>query len=276
MTCHAALHAERFGFATPAPDPGRAPAPALIALAAPIARSVTRRFRAEPVPEGVLNAVLAAAQSAPSKSGLRQYSIVVLPDPAPVAAIASRIGTMPWIAQAPAFLLFCADIRRGRAIGERHGRAHANDNLDTLRNARADAALALGFAVVAAELAGLGTCPVSCVRNHLEKVAPLVGLPKGVFPVAGLALGWPEAKERVPPRPPPSGVIHRGRHSAEGEAEAIAAYDGRRPPAKPRYPQTHGAAPAGCAWSENVARQLRLPERAGFRARLRGRGFALD
>ncbi len=98
----------------------------------------------------------------------------------------------------------------------------------------------------------------------------------GVFPVAGLALGWPEAKESVSPRLPPSVVIHHGRYSADGEAAAIAAYDGRRPPAKPRYPEVHGAAPAGCAWSENVARQLSVPERVGFRAWLRSRGFALD
>lgn len=256
--------------------PFETPAELPPALAALIGRSVTRRFRAAPLPDPLLNAVLAAAQSAPSKSDLQQYSIVVLTDPAPIAAIAGWIGTMPWIADAPVFLLFCADIRRGRAICERRGREHANDNLDTLLNASADAALALGFAVMAAEHAGLGSCPVSYVRNHLEKVAPLVGLPKGVFPVAGLALGWPEAKERVSPRLPPSAVVHRGRYASAGEAEAIAGYDARRPPAKPRYPEIHGPAPEGCAWSENAARQLSVPERAGFRAWLRARGFALD
>lgn len=246
------------------------------ALAALIGRSVTRRFRAEAVPGALLDAVLAAAQSAPSKSDLQQYSIVVLTERAPIAAIAGWIGTMPWIAEAPVFLLFCADVRRGRDICARAGREHANDNLDTLLNAAMDATLAMGFAITAAEHAGLGTCPVSYVRNHLEKAALLVGLPKGVCPVAGLALGWPEAKERVSPRLPPSVVVHRGRYSAEGEAESIAAYDARRPPAKPRHPEIHGPAPEGCAWSENVARQLSVPERAGFRAWLRGRGFALD
>jgi nitroreductase/FMN reductase [NAD(P)H] len=56
----------------------------------------------------------------------------------------------------------------------------------------------------------------------------------------------------------------------------MAAYDALRPRQKPRYPEIHGPAPEGCTWSENAARQLSVPERAGFRAWLRSRGFALD
>ena len=62
----------------------------------------------------------------------------------------------------------------------------------------------------------------------------------------------------------------------EGEAQALSAYDALREKAKPRYPEIHGPAPEGCTWTENVARQLSVPERAGFRAWLRSRGFALD
>jgi nitroreductase/FMN reductase [NAD(P)H] len=56
----------------------------------------------------------------------------------------------------------------------------------------------------------------------------------------------------------------------------MAAYDALRPRQKPRYPEIHGPAPEGCTWSENAARQLSVPERFGFRAWLRSRGFALD
>jgi nitroreductase/FMN reductase [NAD(P)H] len=110
----------------------------------------------------------------------------------------------------------------------------------------------------------------------MEKVAPLLSLPKGVFPIAGLSLGWPSARNEPSARLPPSVVIHRDRYSSEGEAQALSAYDSRRERAKPRYPEIHGPAPEGCSWTENVARQLSVPERAGFRAWLRSRGFALD
>jgi len=246
-------------------------------LAAILDRRVTRRYRSEPVPEPLLATLLAAAQSAPSKSDLQQYSILLLQDSVKIAAIADWIGSMPWIKQAPVFLLFCGDIRRGRRVCAIHGREHANDNVDTFVNATADAALAMAHMILAADAAGLGTCPISYVRNHVEKIAPMVGLPKGVFPVAGLTLGWPEGPRNwLSPRLPQHLVVHRERYDDSGLEAALPAYDAARPPAKPRYPEIHGPKPEGCGWSENAARQLSVPERFGLRSWLRLQGLSLD
>jgi nitroreductase/FMN reductase [NAD(P)H] len=264
-----ALIRARYGalpFAPPAIPPG---------LAAILGRSVTRRYAADAVPDALLDTVLAGAQSAPAKSDLQQYSILVTRDAAKIAAIADAIGTMPWIKDAPVLLIFCGDIRRGRQLCALHGRDHANDSVDTFLNATADAALALGFCVMAAEAAGLGTCPISYVRNHLDLVASLFGLPDGVFPVAGLTLGVPAARNAVSPRLPPSVVVHRERYDDSGLAAALPGYDALRPPGKPRYPEVHGPAPQGCRWSENAARQLSVPERANLRAWLATKGINL-
>ena len=245
------------------------------ALAAILDRRVTRRYRAEPVSEEALALVLAGAQSAPSKSDLQQYSIMVTRDAAKIAAVADAIGTMPWIKGAPVLLLVCGDIRRGREVCAAHGRAHANNSIDTFLNAAADAALALGFAVMAADALGLGTCPISYVRNHLRLIEDLFALPAGVYPVAGLTLGWPEARNDPSPRLPQSVVTHRERYDDTGLAAALPPYDALRPPGKPRYPEVHGAAPEGCRWSENAARQLSVPERANFRAWLAAKDIHL-
>lgn len=229
------------------------------------------------MPEPLLRTLLAAAQSAPSKSDLQQYAIIVLQDPAKIAAIARWIGGMDWIAEAPVFLLFCGDIRRGRRVCAIHGRAHANDNVDTFINATADASLAMGSMILAAEAAGLGTCPISYVRNHVEKIGPMCGLPEGVFPVAGLTLGWPEGNRNwLSPRLPQQLVVHRETYDDSALEAALPAYDAARPPARPRYPEIHGPKPEGCGWSENAARQLSVPERMGLRTWLKLRGLALD
>lgn len=254
--------------------PFEPPAEIAPALAALLDRRVTRRYRNEAIPEPLLATLLAAAQSAPSKSDLQQYSIIVLRDPAKIAAIAGWIGTMPWIADAPALLIFCGDMNRGRRICALHGREHANDNMDTFLNCAVDASLAMGFTIMAAEAAGLGTCPISYVRNHLEKIGPMLRLPKGVFPVAGLTLGWPESRNAPSPRLPQQVVVHQETYDDSGLEAALPAYDALRPPANPRYPEVFG--PAKESWSANTARQLGVPERAGFRAWLRHRGFALD
>ena len=272
-----ALIRGRYGITPNAPLPF-APVPEVApALAAQLDRRVTRRYATDPVPEPLLQTILAGAQSAPSKSDLQQYSIIVLQDPAKIARIADWIGGMDWIKQAPVFLLFCGDIRRGRRVAALHGRDHANDNVDTFLNATADAALALGFTVMAAEHAGLGTCPISYVRNHVEKIAPLCALPRGVFPVAGLTLGWPEgARNWLSPRLPQALVVHRETYDDSGLEAALPAYDAARPPAKPRYPEIHGPVPGGCGWSQNAARQLSVPERFGLRTWLKLQGLSLD
>ncbi len=263
------LVAARYG-ALPFEPPAEIPP----ALAAVLDRRVTRRYRAEAVPDALLNTVLAAAQSSPSKSDLQQYSIIMLRDAGKIATIAGWIGTMPWIAQAPVLLVFCGDMRRGQRISAIHGREHANNNIDTFLNCTVDAASAMAHTIIAAEHAGLGTCPISYVRNHLEKLAPMLGLPPGVFPIAGLTLGWPEARNEPSPRLPPAVVIHRETYDDSGLEAALPAYDALRPPGSPRYPEVFG--PAKESWSANAARQLGVPERAGFRAWLRWRGFALD
>lgn len=243
-------------------------------LAMILDRRVTRKYAATALDDALLDTVLAAAQSSPSKSDLQQYSIVVLRNRDKIGKIAGWIGTMPWITQAPVLLMFCGDLRRGQRICELHGREHANNNMDSFLNCTVDASVAMAHAILAAEGAGLGTCPISYVRNHLEKVGPLLGLPRGVFPVAGLTLGWPEAREPVSPRLPQGVVVHRERYDDSGLEAALPAYDALRPAGKPRYPEVFG--PASETWSANASRQLGVPERAGFRAWLKWRGFALD
>jgi len=245
------------------------------ALALLLDRRVTRRYRPDVIPDALLDTVLAGAQSAPAKSDLQQYSILVTRDPAKIAAVADAIGTMPWIKEAPVLLVFCGDMRRGRQLCAIHGREHANDSIDTFLNASVDAALAMGFCIMAAEAAGLGTCPISYVRNHLDLMASLFGLPDGVFPVAGLTLGFPAARNATSPRLPPAVIVHRERYDDSGLAAALPPYDALRPPGKPRYPEVHGAKPEGCVWSENSARQLSVPERANFRQWLAMKGINL-
>ena len=149
-------------------------------------RRVTRRYTEQDVPDSLLDALLAAAQSAPAKSDLQQFSVVVMRDRARIKQIADWIGTMDWIATAPVFLVWCGDMRRGQRLCAMHDMPHANNNLDTFLNTAVDCTLAMAQFMAAADAVGLGTCPISYVRSHIERVSPLLGLPSGVYPVAGL------------------------------------------------------------------------------------------
>jgi FMN reductase [NAD(P)H] len=272
----AELFAARFGLPPRHEDGGAVEA----RIAALLARRVCRKYRAEPVPEAMLELILAAAQSAPAKSDLQQYSIIVVEDPAKRASIAGWIGDA-WIGEAPLLLVFCGDLRRGRRIGELKGLPNDNDTVDMLVNATGDAALAMMMLITAADAAGLGTCPLSVVRNHVGKVAALLDLPDGVYPWAGLCLGFPAATREVSMRLPPRLVVHRDRYDDAALAEEIAAYDERRHARQPIPPRSQlhvarfGELPV-CHWSDNVARRLAVRERADFTRFLEEHGFAFD
>jgi nitroreductase/FMN reductase [NAD(P)H] len=273
MTDGPALLKARFGMELPGvevPD----------AIAALLDRRVVRRYTDQPVPDSLLDALLAAAQSAPAKSDLQQYSVVVMRDATRIKQIADWISTMDWIATAPVFLVWCGDMRRGQRLCEMHQMPHANNNLDTFLNTAVDCSLAMTQFMVAAEAVGLGTCPISYVRSHIERVSPLLGLPSGVYPVAGLTVGWPVFRRPVSMRLPPSVVVHREHYDDSALRQDVTNYDERRREREPKAPgslkNTDVYPPReGVGWSEDVARQLSVPERFGFAAYLRTKGFDL-
>lgn len=268
------LHEQRYGTEAQAGDA----VPSGVARI--IGRRTVRQFEDRPIDEALLVRLLACAQSAPTKSDLQQYSIIVVDDMEKRAAIADWIGTMPWICEASRFLVFCGDIRRNRQLCEVHGYAHANDNLDSFFNAAVDGALAMQAFVLGAEAAGLCCVPVSYVRNHASRLASLLEMPAGVFPIAGLAVGFPTWAGKPSMRLPQSVVVHRDRYDDATMRDDVAAYGERRHarepigPAKQRHTDRYGVADK-CVWSEQIARQLSLPEREDFRVFIESQGFSL-
>ncbi len=252
--------------------------PAQGALATLLSHRSHRRFTAEPVAEETLQIALAAALSAPSKSDLQQGTIIVVRNRELRAAVDALMPAMPWLAQAPLMLVFCGDNRRIRRIAELRGKPFPNDTLDMFMNAAVDAGLVMQAFVTAAQALGLGCCPLSLIRNQVEKLGELLGLPAGVFPVAGLCTGHPGEGARLSMRLPPAITVHTDRYDDSRFEPALDAYDARRAQAEPagrqKYVERWGMA-TSYTWSEDKARQYSVPERHSFGDYVRGQGFAL-
>src|SRR6266852_5020028 len=267
--------AERFGESCPV-DPALS---GLEELARIACHCVHRRFLPRPVEPGLLRLLCACALSAPSKSDLQQGDILVVRDKSKQNAITALIADMPWIAQAPAFLVFLANGARLPQIAAMRGKPFPNDHLDLLFNAVADSAIVLTTFMRAAAAVGLGCCPISAIRDSPEAVSELLDLPERVIPLAGLCVGWPAEPGRITPRLGLDVTLHQDGYGKEELARQIDAYDHRRavtrPYARQRGPESWGHA-AFYGWSEDKARQYAEPLRAKFGQYVRGKGFRLD
>src|SRR3954454_2856817 len=186
-------------------------APSLLGQLA--ARGSVRKFRSDTIPYPTLRRLCALALCAPTKSDLQQRDIIIIDAPPLKSQIGALLADGPlgqkWLADVPNFLLFCGNNRRQRRIHALRDRHFANDHLDAFFNAAVDAAIALSAFVIAAEAEGLGVCPVSAIRNHAAAISALLELPQHVFPVAGLAVGWPAAQGKQSLRLPLDVTVHR-------------------------------------------------------------------
>ena len=249
----------------------------LDALARIASRKVHRRYLDKAVDPALLRLLCACALSAPSKSDLRQADIVILHKPEQMT-IADLIPDQPFIRTAPAFLVFLASGRRIPEVSKMRGKPFPNDHLDQFFNASVDAGIVLATFLAAADAVGLGTCPISVIRDHSQKVSDMLKLPQRVIPVAGMCIGWPSEKGHISPRLGLSSTLHQGKYDEGNLTERIDAYDKRRAaihPYKPRDPARWGEA-AFYGWSEDKARQYGVPQRPDFGAFVRKKGFNLD
>lgn len=263
---------------------GDAPAPDDADVNSDLVRSMASRgscrdFLNKPVSTRMLDVLCALALASPTKSDLQQRDIILLHAPAQRRSLASLVSGQSWVADAPMIAVFCGNNRRQRLLHDWRGVPFANDHLDAFFNAAADAAIALGAFVTAAEALGLGCCPISAVRNEARAVSTLLDLPPHVFPFAGLAIGYPRHAPMIAKRLPLHVTCHVDRYREDNLQGAIQAYDedraGAQPYSRQRLPEIFGPKD-DYGWSDDKVRQYSRAERADFGAYVRAQGFCLE
>ena len=232
-----------------------------------LAHRSVRAYLPDPVPEGTVELLIAAAQSAASSSNLQPWSVVAVEEPERKARLAALAGNQKHIAEAPLFLVWLIDLHRLQKIGESEETpSEALEYLESFLLSAVDTALAAQNAVVALESLGLGSVYIGGIRNKPLEVAAELGLPPHVFALFGLVVGHPDpsAPAAVKPRLPQEAVLFRDQYGTDtGVETSHAAYNQRL-----RAFQQEQILPQR-DWTELVAQRIRGQESLAGRHLLR-------
>jgi FMN reductase (NADPH) len=237
-----------------------------------------RKYKPDPVSPEMIETLISAGQCASTSSNLQMYSVVVTTSDDKRSRLMELCGNQNHIRQAPVFLAWCADLSRLERVCQLQGYQHEAGNMENLMQAVVDAALAMQNAALAAESQGLGFCYIGGIRNHPQEIIELFELPKLVFPVSGMTLGWPVKAPRIRPRLPLPAILHWESYNANDE-DFLRKYDQTMIETgiyKDRQVSGHGdQAEAAYGWMEHSARRAAQTHRPNLRAVLLGAGFEM-
>lgn len=193
-----------------------------------------RTFLPDALPDGALETMVAAAQSASNSSNLHQWSVVAVTDRGLKQRISNTVARtvptdrIPYLEEAPVLLLWVADLSRGVEITkEKGGDPIVFDYLDSFLMASVDASLAAQNAALAAESMDLGIVFMGMMRNAAKEVAEMINLPQHSFATFGMAVGKPDSSRTssIRPRPEQPMVLHYNQYSRERYRDHIENYE---------------------------------------------------
>jgi len=236
-------------------------------------RVTIRDYTDQPIDEATLLELLRAARRSPTSSNWQTYSMVVVRDPETKKKLAALAGNQHHIEACPVFVALCADLTRLQCAREMHGESLGH-GLDITLVATIDAALVGMSLSLAAESLGLGAVMIGSMRNDPAEAARLLGLPKGVFVVFGLCIGWPAQRPPQKPRLPEELVIHYEQYNADPEKTVVLLREYDQKLAE-HYRSTGGELVAD-AWTVRTTRASAQPRREFLRRVLEELGFTLD
>lgn len=171
-------------------------------------RRSIRRYTEQPVDDALLTSLLDQAERTQTMGNLQLYSVVVTHDDAMKRQLAPAHFNQPMVTGAPVVLTFCADFRRTTRWAEERLAHPGYDNLLSFLNAATDALLFCQTFCNLAEEEGLGLCFLGTTVYQPEAIIDTLQLPKLVFPVATITLGWPDEQPALSDRLPIEAIVH--------------------------------------------------------------------
>ena len=171
-------------------------------------RTSIRKYSSKEVPSQLITALLENAERTPTMGNLQLYSVIITRDKAIKKLLSPPHFNQPMVQNAPVVLTFCADYRRTSLWATQRQAQTGYNNFLSFLNAATDALLYCQTFCNIAEEAGLGTCFLGTTIYSPQPIIDILKLPKLVFPVATITLGWPDEAPALTDRLPIESIVH--------------------------------------------------------------------
>ena len=158
-------------------------------------RRSIRRYSEKEISNKVLEKILKAGFRAPFAAQL--CSVVYTRDKEKMKQF-KGVGLYP---TTKVFMVFFIDFRRMEKIMSQRGHTYDFDDGMTLWLGIQDVTLVIENVILAAESLGLGSVLLGVIPLKADLVADIFNVPKRVFPVVGLCLGYPDQTVETAVRP---------------------------------------------------------------------------
>lgn len=172
-------------------------------------RGSLRRYDERDISKKDLNLILKSAMRAPTAGNMMCYSVIVIKNKETKEKLSVSCDNQPFIKTAPVLLVFLADLNKWykyyeynntKQFMEEKGEWFEGPTEANLMLATQDAIIAAENVVIAAESLGIGSCYIGDIMENFEYHRDLLNLPKYVYPVTMLALGYYTEGYNVPLR----------------------------------------------------------------------------
>jgi FMN reductase [NAD(P)H] len=173
-----------------------------------LTRRSIRKYSEKEVSEELLNRLMNEAARTQTMGNLQLYSVVITRSNEMKAKLAPAHFNQPMVTEAPVVLTICADFNRTSTWARCRNANPGYDNFLSFINAATDALLYTQTFTNLAEAEGLGTCFLGTTVYMPQMIIDTLKLPKLVFPVATLTVGWPDEDPALSDRLPLDGIVH--------------------------------------------------------------------